>query len=207
MTLWYFKTYIISWWSRRDLGIKLASRRESCYNHTVTHTISTSYVRRLRSRLYIRQWLCRSRRGHTGSRRGLCTRWARLSRSCISTLCMIESSTHSQRVLMLMQKRKVIVTLDIDCYDDLDVYDINWKDLLQLEGAEDVHVNVKEYDPFWSSLLIRKPSIMNKAGHYTIHKWILMISSTPTTGLLYAKAQNNWSESTSLWQKRNWHKT
>ena len=39
---------------------------------------------------------------------------------------------------------------------------------------------------------------MNKAGHYTIHKWILMISSTPTTGLLYAKAQNNWSESTSL---------
>jgi|694.fasta_scaffold116710_4 hypothetical protein len=61
---------------------------------------------------------------------------------------MIESSTHSQRVLMLMQKRKVIVTLDIDCYDDLDVYDINWKDLLQLEGAEDVHVNVKEYDPF-----------------------------------------------------------
>ncbi len=61
---------------------------------------------------------------------------------------MIESSTHSQRVLMLIQKRKVIVTLDIDCYDDLDVYDINWKDLLQLEGAEDVHVNVKEYDPF-----------------------------------------------------------
>jgi hypothetical protein len=61
---------------------------------------------------------------------------------------MIESSTHSQRVLMLMQKRKVIVTLDIDCYDDLDVYDINWKDILQLEGAEDVHVSVKEYDPF-----------------------------------------------------------
>lgn len=49
---------------------------------------------------------------------------------------------------MLMQKRRVIVTLDIDCYDDLDVYDINWKDLLELEGGEDVHVSVKEFDPF-----------------------------------------------------------
>ena len=61
---------------------------------------------------------------------------------------MIESSTHSQRVLMLMQKRKVIVTLDIDCYDDLDVYDINWKDLLDLEGDEEVHASIKDLDPF-----------------------------------------------------------
>jgi hypothetical protein len=49
---------------------------------------------------------------------------------------------------MLMQKRKIIVTLDIDCYDDLDVHDINWKDLLELEGNEDVQVSVKEFDPF-----------------------------------------------------------
>ena len=49
---------------------------------------------------------------------------------------------------MLMQKRRIIVTLDIDCYDDLDVRDINWKDLLQLEGDEDVHTTVKEFDPF-----------------------------------------------------------
>lgn len=49
---------------------------------------------------------------------------------------------------MLMQKRKVIVTLDIECYDDLDVYDINWKDLLELEGNENVHVSIKEFDPF-----------------------------------------------------------
>ena len=47
-----------------------------------------------------------------------------------------------------MQKRKVIVTLDIECYDDLDVYDINWKDLLELEGNENVHVSIKEFDPF-----------------------------------------------------------
>ena len=49
---------------------------------------------------------------------------------------------------MLMQKRRVIVTLDIECYDDLDVYDINWKDLLELEGNENVHVSIKEFDPF-----------------------------------------------------------
>jgi hypothetical protein len=49
---------------------------------------------------------------------------------------------------MLMQKRRVIVTLDIDCYDDLDVHDIRWKDLLQLEGDEDVHATIKEFDPF-----------------------------------------------------------
>ena len=61
---------------------------------------------------------------------------------------MIESSTHSQRVLMLMQKRRVMVTLEIDCYDDLDVHDIDWKDLLDLEGDENVHVSVKEFDPF-----------------------------------------------------------
>jgi hypothetical protein len=34
------------------------------------------------------------------------------------------------------------------CYDDLDVYDMDWKDLLQLEGDEDVHTSIKELDPF-----------------------------------------------------------
>jgi hypothetical protein len=49
---------------------------------------------------------------------------------------------------MLMQKRSITVTLDIDCYDDLDVNDIDWKDLLELEGDENVHVSIKENDPF-----------------------------------------------------------
>jgi hypothetical protein len=49
---------------------------------------------------------------------------------------------------MLAQKRLVRVTLDIMCYDDLDVYDMDWKDLLQLEGDEDVHTSIKELDPF-----------------------------------------------------------
>lgn len=49
---------------------------------------------------------------------------------------------------MLAQKRLVRVTLDIECYDDLDVQNIDWKELLQLEGDEDVHSSVKEFDPF-----------------------------------------------------------
>jgi hypothetical protein len=49
---------------------------------------------------------------------------------------------------MLALKRQVRVTLDIMCYDDLDLQDLDWKDLLQLEGDEEVHANVKEFDPF-----------------------------------------------------------
>lgn len=42
----------------------------------------------------------------------------------------------------------VQVTLDIMCYDDLDIENMNWKELLDLEGDEDVHASIKEYDPF-----------------------------------------------------------
>jgi hypothetical protein len=49
---------------------------------------------------------------------------------------------------MLAQKRLVRVTLDIECYDDLDLENINWKDLLELEGNEEVYSSIKEYDPF-----------------------------------------------------------
>ncbi len=49
---------------------------------------------------------------------------------------------------MIAQKRLVRVTLDIECYDDLDVENIDWKELLELEGDEEVHSSVKEYDPF-----------------------------------------------------------
>jgi hypothetical protein len=45
-------------------------------------------------------------------------------------------------------KRTVRVTLDLMCYDDLDIDHINWRELLELEPNEDIHVTVKEYDPF-----------------------------------------------------------
>ena len=50
---------------------------------------------------------------------------------------------------MLAQKRIVQVTLDIMCYDDLDVENLDWKDMLELEGDEQIlHCRVKEFDPF-----------------------------------------------------------
>ena len=49
---------------------------------------------------------------------------------------------------MLAQKRIVQVTLDIMCYDDLDLDAIDWREILQLEPGEDVHYRVKEFDPF-----------------------------------------------------------
>ncbi len=49
---------------------------------------------------------------------------------------------------MLAQKRRVRVSLDIECYDDLDLEDINWRDLLELQGDEEVYTSIKEFDPF-----------------------------------------------------------
>jgi hypothetical protein len=49
---------------------------------------------------------------------------------------------------MLAQKRIVQVTLDIMCYDDLDLDAIDWRELLQLEPGEDLHYRVQEFDPF-----------------------------------------------------------
>lgn len=49
---------------------------------------------------------------------------------------------------MLAQKRHTRVTLDIIAYDDLDVDDINWRDILDLQGDEEVHATIKDLDPF-----------------------------------------------------------
>ena len=61
---------------------------------------------------------------------------------------MIESSTHTHLDIMLALKRRLTVTLDIMCYDDLDVEHMDWKELLELEGDEEIYCNIKEYDPF-----------------------------------------------------------
>jgi hypothetical protein len=41
-------------------------------------------------------------------------------------------------------KRIVSVTLDIECYEDLDLCSINWNDVLGLEGDEHVDVSIEE---------------------------------------------------------------
>ena len=42
-------------------------------------------------------------------------------------------------------KRMVRVTLDLMCYDDLELEDLDWKDLLELEGDEDINITIKDY--------------------------------------------------------------
>ena len=46
---------------------------------------------------------------------------------------------------MLAQKRLVRITLDVECYDDLDLDSLDWKDLLDLEGDESVDVSIKDF--------------------------------------------------------------
>lgn len=46
---------------------------------------------------------------------------------------------------MIANKRLVQVTLDIECYDDLDLEHLDWRDILRLDGDEDVHVSIKDY--------------------------------------------------------------
>jgi hypothetical protein len=49
---------------------------------------------------------------------------------------------------MLVQKRRVLITLDVECYDDLDIEDLDWRELLELQGDEKVHSSIKDFDPF-----------------------------------------------------------
>ena len=45
---------------------------------------------------------------------------------------------------MYSQKRLVSVTLDIECYDDLELEDLDWREMLDLQGNENVYVSIKE---------------------------------------------------------------
>ena len=50
---------------------------------------------------------------------------------------------------MLAQKRKVSVTLDVECYDDLDLESFDWNDILSLEGDENVNITIREQEINW----------------------------------------------------------
>ena len=44
----------------------------------------------------------------------------------------------------------VRVTLDLMCYDDLELDDIPWREMLHLEDGEDLHVSIEDFtDIFW----------------------------------------------------------
>ena len=42
------------------------------------------------------------------------------------------------------RKRIVSVTLDIECYDECPLEDLDWKDLRGLEGDEKVDISIRE---------------------------------------------------------------
>jgi hypothetical protein len=42
-------------------------------------------------------------------------------------------------------KRLVRITLDVECYDDFHPEDLDWNDILDLEGDENVDVTIKDY--------------------------------------------------------------
>ena len=44
----------------------------------------------------------------------------------------------------MYNKRTVESTLDVECYEDLDLENIDWNDVLGLEGDESVHCQIKE---------------------------------------------------------------
>lgn len=51
---------------------------------------------------------------------------------------------------MIAQKHKVRITLDIECYDDLNLANLNWEDILKLEGDETVSTDIKDISkPHW----------------------------------------------------------
>lgn len=56
--------------------------------------------------------------------------------------------THS-RAMYAPTKRTLRVTLDIECYDDLDVESFDWNEVLGLEGDENVNINIENCDLDW----------------------------------------------------------
>jgi hypothetical protein len=43
-------------------------------------------------------------------------------------------------------KKKYSVTLDFDVYEDFNPYEIQWNKLFQIEGQENLEVNIKDID-------------------------------------------------------------
>lgn len=54
-----------------------------------------------------------------------------------------------RNLMKIAQKRVVQVILDIECYEDFDPHDMNWEELLELEGGERVSVKVKDYSDLY----------------------------------------------------------
>jgi len=47
----------------------------------------------------------------------------------------------------LTRKRHVSITLDVECYEDLPLEELDWSELLDLQGDETVEVSLRECAP------------------------------------------------------------
>lgn len=48
-----------------------------------------------------------------------------------------------------VQKKRYRVVLDIEAYEDLDVPNLDWHEILKLEGGEYAYASVKDYDDLY----------------------------------------------------------
>lgn len=49
---------------------------------------------------------------------------------------------------VLIQKTRYRIVLDLEAYDDLDPNEIDWHEILKLEGDEEVHATIKNLDDY-----------------------------------------------------------
>lgn len=72
--------------------------------------------------------------------------------------------------MTVAQKKLVRVTLDIMCYDDLNLEDLNWKELLDLEGDEDVYATIKDVGDIYSNIqkTLQGASVLRTQSSYFI---------------------------------------
>ena len=48
-----------------------------------------------------------------------------------------------------IQKKRYRIVLDLEAYDDLDVKNLDWSEILKLEGDECVESSVVDYDDLY----------------------------------------------------------
>lgn len=51
----------------------------------------------------------------------------------------------ASRHMLMHTKRLIRITLDVECYDDFNPEDLDWNEILDLEGDEHVDVSIKDY--------------------------------------------------------------
>ena len=90
---------------------------------------------------------------------------------------------------MYAHKRIVSVTLDIECYEDLELEQLDWREVLDLQGDETVDVTIKEpAEIFWCDTF------------WTVHR----VLTSQFRSLILSTVQTNPMDfDTDIWQEIN----